>query len=131
MMLWSRYTICSLSVKASFSARYADQECLYWSGVNTLPTQHRHTADRISQRMTAEGHKVASLHGAKDAAERDAIIDSFREGREKVLITTNVIARGIDIMQVNMVVNYDLPLLGERGERYTTDNTRPDIETYI
>ena len=34
--------------------------------------------------MTAEGHKVASLHGAKDAAERDAIIDHFREGRDKV-----------------------------------------------
>jgi hypothetical protein len=34
--------------------------------------------------MTTEGHKVASLHGAKDAAERDAIIDRFREGREKV-----------------------------------------------
>ena len=33
--------------------------------------------------MTVEGHKVASLHGAKDAAERDAIIDRFREGREK------------------------------------------------
>jgi ATP-dependent RNA helicase DDX19/DBP5 len=50
--------------------------------------------------MTAEGHKVASLHGAKDAQERDSIIDNFREGREKVLITTNVIARGIDILQV-------------------------------
>jgi len=34
--------------------------------------------------MTAEGHKVASLHEAKDASERDAIIDRFREGREKV-----------------------------------------------
>lgn len=34
--------------------------------------------------MTAEGHKVASLHGAKDAAERDAIIDGFRAGRDKV-----------------------------------------------
>lgn len=34
--------------------------------------------------MTAEGHKVASLHGAKDAAERDSIIDNFREGRDKV-----------------------------------------------
>lgn len=48
--------------------------------------QHRHTADRISQRMTAEGHKVASLHGAKDAAERDAIIDAFRQGKDKVRI---------------------------------------------
>lgn len=78
--------------------------------------------------MTAEGHRVASLHGAKDAAERDAIIDRFREGREKVLITTNVIARGIDIMQVNMVVNYDLPLMNERVKGA---DERPDIETYI
>lgn len=37
--------------------------------------------------MSAEGHKVASLHGAKDAGERDAIIDRFREGREKVDLT--------------------------------------------
>ncbi|KAI0342736.1 DEAD-domain-containing protein [Trametopsis cervina] len=100
-------------------------------GQSIIFCQHRHTADRISQRMTAEGHKVASLHGAKDAAERDAIIDSFREGREKVLITTNVIARGIDILQVNMVVNYDLPLLSERGDWKNKEDARPDIETYI
>ncbi|TFY76666.1 hypothetical protein EWM64_g7345 [Hericium alpestre] len=103
-------------------------------GQSIIFCQHRSTADRISQRMTAEGHKVASLHGAKDATERDAIIDRFREGREKVLITTNVIARGIDIQQVNMVVNYDLPLLNERGERgarVSKDDQRPDIETYI
>ncbi|KAF8969172.1 P-loop containing nucleoside triphosphate hydrolase protein [Flammula alnicola] len=97
-------------------------------GQSIIFCQHRHTADRISQRMTAEGHKVASLHGAKDAAERDAIIDRFREGREKVLITTNVIARGIDILQVNMVVNYDLPLM---NERIKGADERPDIETYI
>jgi ATP-dependent RNA helicase DDX19/DBP5 len=80
--------------------------------------------------MSAEGHKVASLHGAKDATERDAIIDNFREGHEKVLITTNVIARGIDIMQVNMVVNYDLPLMNERGNQHSND-AKPDVETYI
>lgn len=79
--------------------------------------------------MTAEGHKVASLHGAKDAAERDAVIDQFREGKEKVLITTNVMARGIDVLQVNMVVNYDLPLMNER-DRGVVDS-KPDIETYI
>ncbi|KAF9007923.1 DEAD-domain-containing protein [Cyathus striatus] len=97
-------------------------------GQSIIFCQHRHTADRISQRMTAEGHKVASLHGAKDASERDAIIDRFRDGKEKVLITTNVIARGIDIMQVNMVVNYDLPLMNERDRNA---DERPDIETYI
>ncbi|KAG6910834.1 RNA helicase required for poly(A+) mRNA export [Tephrocybe rancida] len=97
-------------------------------GQSIIFCQHRHTADRIAKRMTDEGHKVASLHGAKDAAERDAIIDRFREGRDKVLITTNVIARGIDILQVNMVVNYDMPLMNERDK---TADERPDIETYI
>lgn len=83
--------------------------------------------------MTEEGHKVASLHGAKDGAERDKIIDSFREGHEKVLITTNVIARGIDIMQVNVVVNYDLPMMSDKSESSTYDHRyeTPDIETYI
>lgn len=72
--------------------------------------------------MTAEGHHVTSLHGAKDAQERDRIIDEFREGKSKVLITTNVVARGIDILQVNMVVNYDMPL---------TADHKPDVETYL
>ncbi|KAJ3874432.1 DEAD-domain-containing protein [Lentinula edodes] len=99
-------------------------------GQSIIFCQHRHTADRISARMTAEGHHVASLHGAKDATERDQIIDRFREGKEKVLITTNVIARGIDILQVNMVVNYDLPLMNERSNS-RPDDVRPDVETYI
>ncbi|KAF9060052.1 DEAD-domain-containing protein [Rhodocollybia butyracea] len=99
-------------------------------GQSIIFCQHRHTADRISARMTAEGHHVASLHGAKDATERDEIIDRFREGKEKVLITTNVIARGIDILQVNMVVNYDLPLMNERNTTHS-DDSRPDVETYI
>ena len=83
--------------------------------------------------MTAEGHKVASLHGAKDASERDQIIDRFREGREKVLITTNVIARGIDIMQVNVVINYDLPMMSDKSESSTYDPRfeTPDVETYL
>ena len=84
--------------------------------------------------MTAEGHKVASLHGAKEGTERDAIIDGFRAGKEKVLITTNVIARGIDILQVNMVVNYDLPMMYERSNASGASHasaTEPDVETYI
>ncbi|KIL67551.1 hypothetical protein M378DRAFT_191576 [Amanita muscaria Koide BX008] len=97
-------------------------------GQSIIFTRYRHVADKIAARMTTEGHKVASLHGAKDAAERDEIIDNFREGRDKVLITTNVVARGIDILQVNMVVNYDLPLMNERDKSM---DDRPDIETYI
>lgn len=85
-------------------------------------SQRRDTADEIARRMTAEGHQVTSLHGKLETTERDAIMESFRDGKTKVLITTNVIARGIDISQVNMVVNYDLPLDAQG---------RPDPETYL
>lgn len=82
----------------------------------------RETADKIAQRMTAEGHRVDSLHGKLDTAARDRTIDEFRTGKCKVLIATNVIARGIDIQQVTLVINYDMPLT-QRGE--------PDAETYL
>lgn len=72
--------------------------------------------------MTAAGHKISSLHGSKEVGERDTTIDDFRDGRSKVLITTNVIARGIDIAQVNLVINYDIPLNAEH---------KPDVETYL
>ena len=56
--------------------------------------------------MTAEGHRVVSLTGAFEGAQRDKIIDAFRSGEAKVLITTNVLARGIDVQSVSMVINY-------------------------
>ncbi|KAG0223648.1 RNA helicase required for poly(A+) mRNA export [Actinomortierella wolfii] len=82
----------------------------------------RETADDIARRMSAKHHSVVSLHGKLEPAQRDQVIDSFRSGQSKVLITTNVIARGIDIANVNMVVNYDLP---------THLNGDPDPETYL
>jgi len=74
--------------------------------------------------MTKAGHTVSFLHGGEDmsSAERDRVIDDFRDARTKVLITTNVLARGIDILQVMLVINYDLPLNGEN---------QPDFETYL
>ncbi|KAG0297042.1 RNA helicase required for poly(A+) mRNA export [Dissophora globulifera] len=82
----------------------------------------RDTADEIAQKMSEKHHAVVSLHGKLDGAQRDAVIDSFRAGKSKVLITTNVIARGIDIANVNMVVNYDMP---------TDLQGRADPETYL
>ncbi|EJD53977.1 DEAD-domain-containing protein [Auricularia subglabra TFB-10046 SS5] len=92
-------------------------------GQSIIFCKKRETADQIANRMIAEGHQVSSLHGAKDAKERDETIDAFRDGKSKVLITTNVMARGIDILQVNMVVNYDMPL--------KQDDKSIDIETYL
>ena len=58
------------------------------------------------RRLNAEGHKVASLTGAYEAGQRDIIIDAFRSGEAKVLIATNVLARGIDVQTVSLVINY-------------------------
>jgi ATP-dependent RNA helicase DDX19/DBP5 len=91
-------------------------------GQSIIFVRTRRTADMLQDKMTQEGHQVSSLHGNFETQERDRVIDDFREGRSKVLITTNVLARGIDILQVNLVVNYDVPV---------DRDGRPDTETYI
>jgi ATP-dependent RNA helicase DDX19/DBP5 len=68
--------------------------------------QTRRTAEELEKRMVAEGHKVAQLSGALEGGDRDRVIDQFRSGEAKVLITTNVLARGIDVESVTMVINY-------------------------
>ncbi|KAK4985221.1 RNA helicase required for poly(A+) mRNA export [Elasticomyces elasticus] len=82
----------------------------------------RDTAVELERRMVADGHTVASLTGALDGPERDAIIDKFRKGNAKVLIATNVLSRGIDVQSVTVVINYDVPLTSTRN---------PDPETYL
>ncbi|EMC99068.1 hypothetical protein BAUCODRAFT_65106 [Baudoinia panamericana UAMH 10762] len=82
----------------------------------------RDTAAEIERRMTAEGHKVAMLSGALEGQERDRVFNEFRTGLKKVLITTNVLSRGIDIQTVTLVINYDIP---------ETYGGKPDFETYL
>ncbi len=86
--------------------------------------QKRDTADKISARLKQDGHQVVAVHGAFDGNERDNILQSFREGKAKVLITTNVLARGIDVQSVSMVINYDIPMKGRSDDI-------PDPETYL
>lgn len=81
-------------------------------GSSIIFVKTRESADRIQKQMTAEGHKVAMLTGALEGRDRDSVIDSFRSGKAKVLITTNVLARGIDVQSVSMVVNHDVPANG-------------------
>jgi len=81
------------------------------------------TADQLHSLMKKEGYTVSVLHGSLEKKDRDQIIDDFRVGKIKVLISTNVLARGIDILQISLVINYDLPM---------THNTyEADYETYL
>ncbi|XP_054707265.1 DEAD-box helicase Dbp80-like [Uloborus diversus] len=68
------------------------------------------TACWLGEKLRQDGHSVAYLSSDLDVSQRIAVLTSFRDGNEKVLITTNVCARGIDIEQVSLVVNFDLPV---------------------
>lgn len=69
----------------------------------------RRKVDWLTDRMNARQFTVSAMHGDLDQRERDVIMKEFRSGSSRVLITTDLMARGIDVQQVSLVVNYDLP----------------------
>ena len=71
-----------------------------------LTRQTRATAVEVERRLNADGHRCSVLTGQFDGNVRDSVIDDFRTGGSKVLITTNVLSRGIDVQTVSLVVNY-------------------------
>ena len=72
-------------------------------------------AERVVKAMERVGVHALCMHGDVDQNDRFAILDSFKKGNYKVLVTTDVAARGIDIPNVEIVVNYDVP---ENPENY-------------
>lgn len=63
----------------------------------------------LYEAMTADGFSVCAIHSSMDKSERDKTFHSFRGGSFRVLISSNVTARGIDIQQVSTVINFDIP----------------------
>jgi ATP-dependent RNA helicase RhlE len=72
-------------------------------------TRTKHGADRLAKRLTRIGHSAARIHGDRTQAQRVAALKSFADGQNRVLVATDVAARGIDVPHVAHVVNYDLP----------------------
>ncbi|KAJ5717941.1 hypothetical protein N7488_003587 [Penicillium malachiteum] len=97
------------------------------SSIIFVKASNHPSAAEIERRMRAEGHTVASLTGGIEGTQRDAVIDAFRSGEAKVLITTNVLARGIDVSTVSLVINYDIPQAFENNSR----TNEPDYQTYL
>jgi ATP-dependent RNA helicase len=69
----------------------------------------RKKVDWLAQKMRAANFTVSAMHGDMPQRERDAIMEEFRSGGSRVLIATDVWGRGIDVQQVSLVINYDLP----------------------
>ena len=69
----------------------------------------KRSVDFVSEELKKKGHMVSSIHGDLKQIERDNVMRDFRSGATRVLITTDLLARGIDVYQVSLVINYELP----------------------
>ncbi|CAH8843468.1 unnamed protein product [Trichobilharzia szidati] len=76
----------------------------------------------LDGKMNLDGHKVFILSGDLDVSDREKVIEDFRSSRFRVLITTNICSRGLDIPQVNLIINWNMP---------TTRSGNADWETYL
>ena len=68
-----------------------------------------HGADRVARRLSKAGFAAAPIHGDRSQSQRNSALRGFAEGRHRVLVATDVVARGIDVADVAHVVNFDLP----------------------
>lgn len=69
----------------------------------------KHGADRVARRLSRAGHTATQIHGDRSQSQRSAALRNFATGRHRVLVATDVAARGIDVADVAHVVNFDLP----------------------
>ncbi|RWR78104.1 eukaryotic initiation factor 4A-11 [Cinnamomum micranthum f. kanehirae] len=93
---WKLETLCDL-----YETLAITQSVIF---VNT-----RRKVDWLTDKMRSRDHTVSATHGDMDQNNRDIIMREFRSGSSRVLITTDLLARGIDVQQVSLVINYDLP----------------------
>eukprot|EP00884_Botryococcus_braunii_P018155 jgi/Botrbrau1/5022/Bobra.0396s0036.1 len=92
-------------------------------GQTIIFVRTRETARALHSAMEREGHRCTSIEGSMEKSARDAVVQEFRDGTTKILISTDVLSRGFDVTQVTLVINYDVPT-----ER---DYKRPAFETYL
>lgn len=96
----------------------------------------RRKVDWLTASLNERDHTVSAMHGDMEQRERDLIMRHFRSGSSRILITTDLLARGIDVQQVSLVINYDLPLNREnyihrigRGGRFGRKGTAINFVT--
>jgi len=82
-------------------------------GQTLVFTRTKHRADRVARAVGAAGHRVTRLHADRSMSQRREALDGFRSGRYRVLIATDIAARGIDVPEIAHVVNFDMPHTAE------------------
>jgi ATP-dependent RNA helicase RhlE len=111
----SATTVASLTQKAFPVLSHAKTPFLlallkqHTEGTFLIFTQTRRGADRLARILTASKHDVVTLHSDRSQSQRNAALASFRSGRVRVLVATDVAARGIDVDDISFVINYEVP----------------------
>jgi ATP-dependent RNA helicase RhlE len=72
-------------------------------------TRTKHRADKLGRVLGTAGHKVAVIHGNRSLSQRRAALEGFKRGTFRILVATDIAARGIDVANIGHVVNFDLP----------------------
>src|SRR5262249_1901308 len=76
-------------------------------------TRTKHGADKVVRSLSKAGLAAEAIHGNKSQNQRQRVLASFREGRVRILIATDIAARGIDVEGISHVINFDLPNIPE------------------
>ena len=80
-----------------------------YNGTVLVFSRTKHGAKKITQVLKTAGHKVAEIHANRTLVQRRAALDGFKKGIYRVLIATDIAARGIDVTGIEVVINFDLP----------------------
>jgi len=76
-------------------------------------TRTKRRADRVAKGLARAGHKVAVIHADRSQGQRRAALEGFKDGTYRVLVATDIAARGIDVAEIGHVINFDLPHVAE------------------
>ncbi len=120
----------NISVKTGDTSKNVDQDVVYVRGAQKFDLLHdllsnpefnkvlifgrtKHGVERLANNLSEKGHKAGSIHGDKNHNQRQHSLKAFKDNIIKVLVATDVAARGLDIPNVTHVINYELPATHE------------------
>ena len=115
-----------ISVKTGNTASSVEQDVVRTNGKNKLDVLHdmlaqpefekvlifgrtKHGVEKLSQMLSDRGFKATSIHGNKTQSNRQRALGEFKQNRIKILVATDVAARGIDVSDISHVINFDIP----------------------
>jgi ATP-dependent RNA helicase DeaD len=99
-------------IKTSDTEKYTIllAQLIQFTGSFIIFVKTKHSTERLAAKLRTAGHTADAIHGDLRQRNRDQVIKFFRDGRNRILVATDVASRGLDIPHIECVVNYDLPM---------------------